>query len=135
MNGVTADTNIYISALLFAGQPLRLLEAARRGLIRLDISDPILDEIARVLRDKFAWPEDRLQRQLRQIQRFTNRVMPTQTLNVVQTDPDDNRVLECAVAAGSRYIVSGDGDLLGLGSYAGMPILRVTAFLALLQQP
>lgn len=50
-------------------------------------------------------------------------------------DPDDNRVLECAVAAGSRYIVSGDRDLLNLGSYAGIPILRVSDFLALLDAP
>ena len=54
MIGVTADTNIYISALEFGGQPLQVLVAARRGLIRLDISNPLLDEINRVLRDKFA---------------------------------------------------------------------------------
>lgn len=64
MIGVTADTNIYISALVFAGRPLRLLEAARRSLVRLDISAPILDEIKDVLREKFGWPDDQLRRQI-----------------------------------------------------------------------
>jgi uncharacterized protein len=55
---VTADTNIYISALLFKGQPLQLLELAQTGRASLYISRPIMDEILRVLREKFALPED-----------------------------------------------------------------------------
>ena len=43
----------------------------------------------------------------------------------------DNRILECAVAAGSDYIVSGDKDLLRLGSYDAIRILNVADFLAL----
>jgi predicted nucleic acid-binding protein len=37
----------------------------------------------------------------------------------------DNRVLGCAVADGSRFIFTGDGDLLRLGTYAGIRILKV----------
>jgi uncharacterized protein len=36
-------------------------------------------------------------------------------LNVVLDDPDDNRVIECAVASGSYCVVTGDKDLLRLG--------------------
>ena len=36
----------------------------------------------------------------------------------MKTDPDDNRVLECAVAAGLQFIVTGDHHLLQLGHYA-----------------
>ena len=35
---------------------------------------------------------------------FTKRVSSTETLDVVKADPDDNRILECAVAAGSDVI-------------------------------
>jgi predicted nucleic acid-binding protein len=42
----------------------------------------------------------------------TELVRPTETLDVIPNDPDDNRVLECAVTAGSQFIVTGDSDLL-----------------------
>ena len=39
-------------------------------------------------------------------------------------DPDDIHVLACAVAARADMIVTGDKDLLSLGSFQGIPILR-----------
>jgi len=127
--GVTADTNIYISALEFGGQPLEILDAARRGLIRLDISLSLLDEIHRVLRDKFSWREERLQRLAAQLSGFTSLVRPAMIINAIPEDPDDNRVLECAVEAKSMFIVTGDAALLRLGQYGGIPILRVADFI------
>ena len=59
----------------------------------------------------------------------TERATPTQSLNVITEDPDDDRILECAVATGSEIIVSGDNDLLRRGEYAGILILRVADFL------
>jgi hypothetical protein len=50
---VTADSNIYISALLFGGPPDDILKLAEQAEIHLSISDAILDEVSRVLRDKF----------------------------------------------------------------------------------
>lgn len=55
---ITADSNIYISALVFGGRPLQFLNAARAGIFSLAISDPLLDEIRRVLNVKFRWPAD-----------------------------------------------------------------------------
>jgi len=46
-----------------------------------------------------------------------------------------NRVLECAVAAGSQFIVTGDTDLLDLGHYSGIQIVRVADFMKLLSSP
>lgn len=132
MIGVTADTNIYVSALEFGGLPLQLLTAARQSLIRLDISNALLTEIRRVLRDKFSWTEDMLQRETYRLSRFTSLAHPTRTIDAVPNDPDDNRVLECAVAAGSQYIVTGDSDLLQLGAYESIRILRVADFMRLI---
>jgi predicted nucleic acid-binding protein len=56
-------------------------------------------------------------------------VTPTQSLNVIKGDPDDDVVVECAVAAGSEAIVTGDKHLLRLGEYDGIQILRVREFL------
>lgn len=118
----TADTNIYISALQFGGQPERFLNLARTGSIELAISPPIIAEVERVLRDKFKWPAEQVAQIEPRMAAFTRRVTPTETLDVVKDDPSDNRILECAKATGSEYAVTGDDDLLRLGN---MPIFRL----------
>ena len=126
MTRVTADSNLYVSALIFGGKPLALLDLARDAHIELAISDDILAETLRVMRDKFHRTPDQLQADETLISAITTRVQPTERLDVVPSDPDDNRVLECAVAAGSEVVVSGDQDLLRLGSFRGMEIVRVS---------
>jgi predicted nucleic acid-binding protein len=46
----------------------------------------------------------------------------------VREDEPDNRILECAVEAGLDFIVSADKDLLRLGSYAGIRIMKAADF-------
>jgi putative PIN family toxin of toxin-antitoxin system len=122
----TADSNIYISALQFGGRPLSFLELARRCVA---IAQPIIDEVQRVLRDKFNWPDERVQEVEPRLAAFTRRVVPTETVDAVKDDPTDNRILECAKAAGSDFVVTGDRDLLRLGRYGDIQIMKVTDFL------
>jgi putative PIN family toxin of toxin-antitoxin system len=124
----TVDSNIYVSALQFGGIGVRLIGMARSGAIRMDISEAILAETIGVLRDKFGWDGYRLHFARLDLRKFAHIVVPTQTLNV-NDDPDDNRILECAIAAGSDYIVTYDKDLLRLGEYAGIKIVRAVDFL------
>jgi hypothetical protein len=46
---------VYIRALHFGGPAALIIGHAWAGNIRIDISNPILDETLRVLRDKFQW--------------------------------------------------------------------------------
>ena len=133
MIGVTADTNVYVSAFVFAGIPRRFLLAAEAGRFRLATSEVMLDELRGVLGGKFGWSKTAIEEAIGHLAGCTSIVLPTQELDVVPGDPDDNRVIECAVAAGSRFIVTGDGDLLRLGSYGGIQILNVADFLTLLE--
>lgn len=54
-------------------------------------------------------------------------------LAVIEKDPSDNRYLECAVATGASYIVTGDPHLLKLKEYRGVVILKPAEFLALVK--
>ena len=123
---VTLDTNVYVSAFQFGG--MRLLLMAVNGDIEVAVSQPIVEEVIRVLRDKFEWDGYRLHDARQQILGLATLVTPKQVLAVVEDEPD-NRILECAGEAGSDFIVSADNDLLRLGSYAGAPIMRVADFL------
>jgi len=127
---VTLDSNIYISALVFGGKPMRLLEMATEGAIRVGISDAIIAEVQRVLLTKFGWSLERVAAAVETIGTITEQATPTEAVEIVKTDPDDNRVVECAMTAGSAFIVSGDVDLLALGEFRGITIVTAAAFLA-----
>jgi uncharacterized protein len=126
---VTLDSNIYISALIFGGEPLRVLKMAEDGLIRLDVSDAIFEEFSRVLRDKFDWGDKDIAEAQHDIRSFANYVAPVEALTVVRDDADDNRIIECAAAARSDYIVTGDKHLLRLGNFVNIRIVNPGDFL------
>jgi len=48
---VTLDTNVYVSAFQFGG--MQLLHMAVDGDIEIAVSQPIIEEVIRVLREKF----------------------------------------------------------------------------------
>ena len=131
---VTADTNILLSGMIFPkGKPFQFLELAREGKINLTVSEPILAEAEDVLARKFAWSAEAIADGRRRLQGMARTVRPAVQLSVIKEDPPDDRILECAVSAGSDYIVTGDKDLLRLGQYAGIRIISVAAFLDIFQ--
>lgn len=135
MKRVVADTNILVSALQFGGKPQQLLDLAVDGQIELAVSEAILAEAFRVLRDKFERTPEWLAEADRQIRVVARVVEPTESITAIQADPTDDRILECAVAAESEVIVSGDTHLLDLETFRGMPIQRVAEFLRALHAP
>ena len=126
---VTLDTNIYVSALHFGGKPIQLFQMGLEGELDIAVSQPILDETLRVLREKFGWSDDELRDAEAAIGAATYFVTPTETLDVVTEDPTDNRILECAVAAGVETIISGDRHLLSVGAFRGIQVVRASDFL------
>lgn len=127
---VTADTNIYISALMFGGLPGVFLDLAMRRAFVLVTSTPLLEELDEKLRGKFRVSSADASAIRLRLESFAHIAMPDFVLDVVVDDPDDNRVLECALAGKSDRIVSGDKHLLRLGSYEGIPIMTVREFLS-----
>jgi uncharacterized protein len=129
---VTADTNVYVSGLEFGGVPLNFFDHARSGAFRLAVSETLLAEIREVLLIKFAWSEGEVNAALSQLNDCSVHVTPTEALDAVPDDVNDNRILECAVAAQAEFIVTGDNDLLRLGQFRNIRILKVADFMVLL---
>ena len=78
----------------FGGDPDKLLDMARNGDIVLAISDPIVEEVTHVLRDKFGWNDEAIKLAQARIADFTEKVHPRRAIDVVKEDPSDNRILE-----------------------------------------
>ncbi|MBV9035454.1 MAG: putative toxin-antitoxin system toxin component, PIN family, partial [Acidobacteriaceae bacterium] len=118
------DTNVLVSRVILpASIPAQAVrKALQTG--QLLMSDAIFSEIARVLArakfDRYVTAEDRREF-LQSLFHISEFVMIVHTVQVCR-DPKDNMLLELAVNGQANFILTGDDDLLALGSFHGVPI-------------
>ncbi|NHM28200.1 putative toxin-antitoxin system toxin component, PIN family [Desulfofundulus sp. TPOSR] len=134
---VVLDTNVVISGILIPnGPPGMIVDFWAKGKLTVVISQSLLEEYLEVLlRPRFNKVGTINERQgiLEQFLDLENTVLvsPDFQLNVIENDPDDNRVLECALEGGVQYIVSGDEHLLALKEFQGIIIVSPAEFVKL----
>jgi len=114
----------------WSGPPAAIVDAVTAGELTLLSSPALIAELRRVisypkLAKVFANPNAIADL----VESASVQVLTSTQLQVVDDD-SDNRVLEAALDGGANYIVSGDDDLLSLGSFQGIPIVTPAAFLA-----
>ena len=125
---VVVDSSVLIAASISrAGVCAELLEDVLTH-HELVMSDFIAGEVDRKLTGKFGFPE----REVRQLHRFLARVAttvePADLAPGVCRDPGDVPVLGTAVAAGASILVTVDKDLLALGEFQGIAVIRPGEF-------
>lgn len=130
--------NVIVSALISSrGAPKQIVDQWRDGVFEHLTSDAILGEVGRVLRyPKIAAMHRRSEPELTEfltLLREESRIIITTVTLAVSPDEADNRYLECAVAGGAEYLVSGDKrHLLPLVEFRGLRIVPPTTFLVAL---
>jgi uncharacterized protein len=126
---IVCDTNVLVSGFLFGGNTRKILLLASRGKITNFISDDILHEAKNVLlRSKFKLSTQQVIAIIALFRDTFELVYPTQQHKVIQSDPDDDRILDAAVEAQVEIIVSGDKHLRSLGLWRGIRILSPAEF-------
>ena len=121
---IVLDSNVIISGFLFGGPPARIIDYAVAGKIECFMSLPILDEVRDVLqRPKFGLSPEQALSLVEELHDLCRIVHPKLRIRAVEADPDDNAILECAVAAHAKLVVSGDSHLLDLGQWKDIQIL------------
>lgn len=120
---VVIDTNVFVSS-VFGGVPRQVIGLWLNGRLMLCISEPIVTEYQRVLREIGAVSEAE-ERAL--IEAFASGggilyAGDPPAIEGASPDPDDDKFLECALELEAERVVSGDSDLLELGGYMGIPI-------------
>lgn len=124
---VCLDTNVLVAAVATRGLAADVL---RLTLAEHDLLVPevVLIELRRVLRIKFKLPAARIHELEAFLREHEVVPKPARLLDVEVRDPADGWVLASAVAGHAGVLVTGDQDLLVLGSEAPLPVLDPRAF-------
>src|ERR1700690_2269268 len=126
---VVLDTNVFISGVFFSGPPHQILATWESGEFELAVSQDILNEYRRV--GEILSEEHRnidLNPILSFIIEHAKVYRPVRLKEPICKDPDDDKFLACALASGSKVIISGDKHLLDVSGYAGIEVLQPREF-------
>ena len=127
---VVYDTNILLSSIGWGGTPGRCLELARQGNVEGLTCTEILGELEDKLPTKLNFSPAETVDTLEDLRGFLRLVKITNALKGVTVDPDDDKIIECAVVGAATHIVTGDRrHLLPLGNYRNIQIVTARDFL------
>lgn len=126
---VVFDTNIFVSALAIpSGQAEKAIIRIVEGKDQLILSKAILDELLSVLVRKFGRDADEIGRIAVFLHYLSEWIVPVERIDILK-DEADNRILECAFAGKADAIVTGDKELLQLGTYRGVRLISLKDYL------
>lgn len=125
------DTNLIISYLLTQSETLsRLIDHWERGKFVYLVSPALVDELRQVvyrpkLRQRMRSDPAMLLDLVEMEAEWTPGAL---TLSGVCRDPKDDPFIACAVEGNAAYLVTGDTDLLDMGAYQGVTMIRALDF-------
>ena len=128
------DTNIYISATFWSGEPYLVVQKAVMQEIIVFVSDEIVKELRKVLARDFNIRKEYIEDIVKSVFFFTHLIGPREELSIIKEDPDDDKILECALACKADFIVTQDKHLLKLKEFRGIKVVTPTEFLRILEK-
>ncbi len=128
---VVLDTNTLISALLFRGSLAVMVDLWKSGRYTPVFSKETFGEFKAVLEyPKFSLTTQEIQIIIQEeVLPYFETVEVSEQITGICRDPDDDKFLACAASASADFVVSGDRDLLDLGSYQSIRIISPSDFL------
>jgi len=127
---ITVDTNVIISALGWNGPEFKLMDLVFNKKINLVLSTQILEEFIGIAKsEKFDFSDEEIDDFSEALINIGKIVFPEENISRIKEDPQDNRILECALAGNSKFIISGNSHLLKLKEFEGIKIMNASKFL------
>ena len=132
------DTNVFVSSALSKNpsSPTReVIERWKRGEFMLLICTLLADEVVEKLLDHSIDVEkvEALVKTLASLAEWVE--VPTEKIEALLSDPDDNVVVACAVEGKANYLVTYDPHFDSLnGDYRGIKIVKAIPFLEVLRK-
>ena len=88
-----------------------------------------MEEFAEVIERDFLYAEDEVRILIELVLQFVILVNSNIKVDVVKDDPDDNKIIECAIESKAEYILSYDKHLLKIREFNGIKIITPEEFL------
>jgi putative PIN family toxin of toxin-antitoxin system len=131
---VVFDTNVVASASFWRGTPFDCLAAWANGRCEAMVSPALLSEYHETIEElSLEYPERPFVEWSDALAESATLVFPMENASGATIDPDDEMILECALAAEADYIVTGDKKhLLLLRQFRDIPIVNPANFLRVL---
>ena len=132
MMRVVFDTNVVVSASFWRGAPFDCLAAWAKGRCEAFVSPALLSEYHETIEElRLEFPEKKFVAWADALAESAQLVFPMDRAAGATTDPDDEMVLECALAAEADCIVTGDKKhLLPLKQFREIAIVSPAEFLS-----
>ncbi len=126
---ITLDTNFLISATIWDySESHKLLKKLLTTNAELFTSKQIMQEFAEVLIRDFQYKNEEIETLINSLMSSIKSIETTDNINFIKEDPDDDKILECAVSSSSEYIITYDNHLLKLKEYNGIKIIKPEDF-------
>ena len=131
---VVPDTMLWVSyCTLRDGYRHRLIERARRRRVRFFVSEHILQELADTLSEDLGRSRRYVWLARRAVLRIARLVeLPPHTPRYVPGDPNDDPIIQTALAARVHYLITADRELLKLKKIHSVEIVTAQTFYELL---
>jgi uncharacterized protein len=130
---VVLDTNIVVSALLKPDSlPEFVISLILEKKMTLCLSEPIFTEYQEVLaRKKFiSLNPKRVAQFLTRLKSQAKWFIPKISVDIIETDPEDNKFLECAQEAKADFLITGNTKHFPFPKFARTRIVSPSEFLA-----
>jgi putative PIN family toxin of toxin-antitoxin system len=127
---VVLDTTVWISGVFWQGIPYQILEIWKAGDFEIIVSEAILAEIERKLKEKAARFEVETGVVNEWLDLIIGEVIFVRPQEKIQAcrDPDDDMFLEAAVGGRAEFVVSGDKDLTDMGEFKEIKLVKPRQF-------
>lgn len=133
---VVLDTNVLLVSIPFRTPYYPIFDAFLNGIFELCITTDILDEYTEKLQEKYNLRPNVAENILRAIEDSpdTVRISKYYFWNLITQDPDDNKFVDCAIAANADFIVTEDGHFKILKDipFPSVPVISAADFLEML---
>jgi len=104
---VVLDTNIYVSALFWKhGNPHKIVQKGIDEEIEIFASEEIIEELREILKRDFNEDDELIRRQINFLLLSIDIAEVSEKVEIVKTDADDNKIIECAIASNAHFIMS-----------------------------
>ena len=134
MMKVTLDTNVLISGTFWEGEAYKIIQLIEQGKVKSIISKEILIEYNRVLHsDEIVKKTEEKELSAKTVTikviETSTIVNPRKKLQIVLENPDDNKIIECALEGQADFIITYDPHLLKIKKFHDIIILTPKEFL------